>query len=59
MNGSVHYGQDFSGMIVYSFHATKPFGIGEGGLIYSKMKKIYNVLKGWVISDLIQTVNVR
>ena len=45
MNGSVHYGQDFSGMIVYSFHATKPFGIGEGGLIYSKMKKIYNVLK--------------
>nr|MBS9408031.1 DegT/DnrJ/EryC1/StrS family aminotransferase [Streptococcus oralis] len=32
MNGSMHYGQDFSGMIVYSFHATKPFGIGEGGL---------------------------
>jgi dTDP-4-amino-4,6-dideoxygalactose transaminase len=36
MNGGMHYGQDFSGMIVYSFHATKPFGIGEGGLIYSK-----------------------
>ncbi|KFM98550.1 aminotransferase class I/II-fold pyridoxal phosphate-dependent enzyme [Bacillus clarus] len=30
-----HYGQDFSGMVVYSFHATKPFGIGEGGMIYS------------------------
>ncbi|MGN4818285.1 aminotransferase class I/II-fold pyridoxal phosphate-dependent enzyme [Bacillus cereus group sp. MYBK139-2] len=36
MNGGMHYGQDFSGIIVYSFHATKPFGIGEGGLIYSK-----------------------
>lgn len=26
----------FSGPIVYSFHATKSFGIGEGGLVYSK-----------------------
>ena len=59
MNGGMHYGQDFSGMIVYSFHATKPFGIGEGGLIYSKTKKIYNVLKEWGISDLIKIVNVR
>ena len=55
MNGGMHYGQDFSGMIVYSFHATKPFGIGEGGLIYSKTKKIYNVLKEWGISDLIKS----
>ena len=59
MNGGMHYGQDFSGMIVYSFHATKPFGIGEGGLIYSKTKKIYNVLKEWGISDLIEIVNAR
>ncbi|MDY7991542.1 DegT/DnrJ/EryC1/StrS family aminotransferase [Paenibacillus polymyxa] len=28
----------FSGPIVYSFHATKSFGIGEGGLVYSKNK---------------------
>ncbi|MWV46620.1 aminotransferase class I/II-fold pyridoxal phosphate-dependent enzyme [Paenibacillus sp. HJL G12] len=26
----------FSGPIVYSFHATKAFGIGEGGLVYSQ-----------------------
>ncbi|PDM36889.1 aminotransferase DegT, partial [Bacillus cereus] len=57
MNGGMHYGQDFSGMIIYSFHATKPFGIGEGGLIYSKNEEdITNVLKEWGISDLIQIV---
>lgn len=32
---SATHGQGFSGSLVYSFHATKPFGIGEGGLIYS------------------------
>lgn len=26
----------FSGPIIYSFHATKAFGIGEGGLVYCK-----------------------
>lgn len=26
---------DFPGAVVYSLHATKPFGIGEGGLVYS------------------------
>lgn len=31
-----HFGKRFPGSIVYSFHATKPFGIGEGGLIYSE-----------------------
>jgi dTDP-4-amino-4,6-dideoxygalactose transaminase len=31
----VHFGQDFAGPVVYSFHATKSFGIGEGGLVYS------------------------
>lgn len=30
-----HFGKDFPGYVVYSFHATKSFGIGEGGLIYS------------------------
>jgi dTDP-4-amino-4,6-dideoxygalactose transaminase len=30
-----YFGQDFSGPVVYSFHATKTFGIGEGGLVYS------------------------
>ena len=29
------YGEGFPGFIVYSFHATKAFGIGEGGLVYS------------------------
>ncbi|MEX0417800.1 aminotransferase class I/II-fold pyridoxal phosphate-dependent enzyme [Bacillus sp. C30] len=44
MHGGVHYGQDFSGMVVYSFHATKPFGIGEGGMIYSYNEKdIYHI----------------
>lgn len=28
-------GQGFPGMVVFSFHATKPFPIGEGGLVYS------------------------
>jgi dTDP-4-amino-4,6-dideoxygalactose transaminase len=29
------FGSNFSGTIVFSMHATKPFGIGEGGLIFS------------------------
>lgn len=29
------FGYGFSGPVVYSFHATKTFGIGEGGLVYS------------------------
>ncbi|MFH0958794.1 MAG: DegT/DnrJ/EryC1/StrS family aminotransferase [Pseudomonadota bacterium] len=29
------FGKGFPGAVVFSFHATKPFGIGEGGLIYS------------------------
>ncbi|MEH6944264.1 DegT/DnrJ/EryC1/StrS family aminotransferase [Bacillus sp. JJ722] len=32
-NGS--FGSDFPGFVVFSFHATKSFGIGEGGLVYS------------------------
>ncbi|MDQ0874555.1 dTDP-4-amino-4,6-dideoxygalactose transaminase [Paenibacillus sp. V4I3] len=29
------FGNNFPGLSVFSFHATKSFGIGEGGLIYS------------------------
>ncbi|PLR90844.1 DegT/DnrJ/EryC1/StrS family aminotransferase [Bacillus sp. T33-2] len=40
--GSMHnnnqFGHGFNGAMVFSFHATKPFGIGEGGLVYSKNK---------------------
>lgn len=30
------FGTDYSGPVVFSFHATKAFGIGEGGLVYSR-----------------------
>ncbi|MBO7742876.1 aminotransferase class I/II-fold pyridoxal phosphate-dependent enzyme [Paenibacillus sp. MWE-103] len=30
-----HFGQGFEGAVVFSFHATKSFGVGEGGLVYS------------------------
>lgn len=30
-----HFGVGFPGAVVYSLHATKAFGIGEGGLVYS------------------------
>lgn len=33
--GTEHFGTGFSGLVVFSFHATKAFGIGEGGLVYS------------------------
>ena len=33
-------GIEFNGMIVFSLHATKPFGIGEGALVYSNRTKI-------------------
>jgi len=29
------FGTGFTGSVVFSFHATKSFGIGEGGLVYS------------------------
>jgi dTDP-4-amino-4,6-dideoxygalactose transaminase len=32
---SGQFGKDFPGTVVFSFHATKAFGIGEGGLVYS------------------------
>lgn len=33
--GGTAFGTGFRGSIVYSFHATKAFAIGEGGLVYS------------------------
>lgn len=33
--GGVQHGTGFPGAVVYSFHATKAFGVGEGGLVYS------------------------
>jgi dTDP-4-amino-4,6-dideoxygalactose transaminase len=35
MGDKGHFGRDFPGIVVFSFHATKSFGIGEGGLLYS------------------------
>lgn len=29
------FGTGFKGPVVYSLHATKPYGIGEGGIVYS------------------------
>ncbi|WP_449621899.1 DegT/DnrJ/EryC1/StrS family aminotransferase [Robertmurraya sp. Marseille-Q9965] len=43
---NIQFGTNFSGIVVYSFHATKPFGIGEGGLIYSTNNKLIKSLKG-------------
>jgi len=33
--GESNFGTGFPGSVVFSFHATKAFGIGEGGLVYS------------------------
>lgn len=35
-----NFGKGFNGCVVYSYHATKAFGIGEGGLVYSNNKNI-------------------
>ncbi|NOU97236.1 DegT/DnrJ/EryC1/StrS family aminotransferase [Paenibacillus sp. LMG 31456] len=42
---TTHFGQGFTGAVVYSFHATKGFGIGEGGLIYSSDKEMINKVR--------------
>jgi dTDP-4-amino-4,6-dideoxygalactose transaminase len=36
----VSFGAGFPGIIVFSFHATKAFGIGEGGLVYSGVPEL-------------------
>jgi dTDP-4-amino-4,6-dideoxygalactose transaminase len=33
------FGKGFGGTVVFSFHATKSFGIGEGGMVYSGKKE--------------------
>ncbi|MFJ5713985.1 DegT/DnrJ/EryC1/StrS family aminotransferase [Neobacillus sp. NPDC093127] len=38
--GPDYFGKGFPGCIVYSFHATKSFGVGEGGLVYSANQEI-------------------
>jgi dTDP-4-amino-4,6-dideoxygalactose transaminase len=40
VNLNDQFGKGFSGIVVYSFHATKTFGIGEGGLVYSAASDI-------------------
>lgn len=32
---ATQFGKGFGGAVVFSFHATKTFGVGEGGLVYS------------------------
>lgn len=32
---AAQFGKGFGGAVVFSFHATKTFGVGEGGLVYS------------------------
>jgi len=39
------FGVGFKGPIVYSLHATKTFGIGEGGLVYSGNDEIVRKVK--------------
>ncbi|MFF2857384.1 DegT/DnrJ/EryC1/StrS family aminotransferase [Peribacillus sp. NPDC058002] len=39
------FGNNFPGPIVFSFHATKSFGIGEGGLVYSADKDLINQVR--------------
>lgn len=39
------FGTNFHGSIVFSFHATKTFGIGEGGLVYSHDAKFIQRLR--------------
>jgi dTDP-4-amino-4,6-dideoxygalactose transaminase len=39
------FGKVFPGVVVYSFHATKSFGIGEGGLVYSGDREIIPMIR--------------
>ena len=46
VKGTHHYfGKGFPGCVVYSFHATKSFGIGEGGLVYSSNKDVISKIR--------------
>jgi dTDP-4-amino-4,6-dideoxygalactose transaminase len=39
------FGTGFDGAIVFSFHATKAFGIGEGGLVYSSNRNLIKKIR--------------
>lgn len=39
------FGKGFSGLVVFSFHATKAFGIGEGGLVYSSNESLIEQIR--------------
>ncbi|NTU21784.1 DegT/DnrJ/EryC1/StrS family aminotransferase [Brevibacillus sp. HB1.2] len=39
------FGIDFSGSIVFSFHATKAFPVGEGGLVYSSNTELVRKIR--------------
>lgn len=39
------FGKGFGGAVVFSFHATKTFGIGEGGLVYSNDASLVNQVR--------------
>lgn len=41
----IQFGKGFPGCIVYSFHATKTFSVGEGGLIYSSNPEIISKIR--------------
>ncbi|SFK72054.1 dTDP-4-amino-4,6-dideoxygalactose transaminase [Paenibacillus sp. 1_12] len=40
-----HFGKGFPGCVVFSFHATKSFGVGEGGLIYSANRELISKIR--------------
>lgn len=40
-----HIGEGFNGAVAFSFHATKSFGIGEGGLVYSNDKELIQKIR--------------
>ena len=44
LDGS-QFGRGFSGAVVFSFHATKAFPVGEGGLVYSADQNLIRRLK--------------
>ena len=39
------FGKGFPGSVVFSFHATKAFGIGEGGLVYSGQPELVAMIR--------------
>ncbi|MEB3100431.1 DegT/DnrJ/EryC1/StrS family aminotransferase [Ferviditalea candida] len=42
---SGQFGKQFTGLVVYSFHATKCFAIGEGGMVYSADREKINKIR--------------